>query len=108
MGALAARASPSSSFSIMDEKLTTSAVRIAARRRVVNFGRPAGAAHRLVVGQTMPRTLRLNAPPVWLEAEGASRSAATIGSITAAATASSSESSISTRTQDSGSPKFPR
>ena len=34
----------------------------------------------------------------WLEAEGARRSAATIGSITAAATASSSESSISTRT----------
>ena len=43
----------------------------------------------------MPRTLRLNAPPVWLEAEGARRSAATIGSITAAATASSSDSSIS-------------
>ena len=30
----------------------------------------------------MPRILRLNAPPVWLEAEGARRSAATIGSIT--------------------------
>src|SRR5215208_3580439 len=44
--------------------------------------------------QTIPRTLRLKAPPVWLEAEGARRSAATIGSITAAATASSSESSI--------------
>ena len=39
----------------------------------------------------MPRALRLKAPPVWLEAEGAKRSAATIGSITAAATASSSE-----------------
>ena len=47
----------------------------------------------------MPRALRLKAPPVWLEAEGARRSAATIGSITAAATASSSESSISTRTR---------
>src|SRR5215207_10051071 len=43
--------------------------------------------------QTIPRALRLNAPPVWLEAEGARRSAATIGSMTAAATASSSESS---------------
>ena len=42
----------------------------------------------------MPRTLRLKAPRVWLEAEGARRSAATMGSITAAATASSSESSI--------------
>src|SRR5215211_3590551 len=40
--------------------------------------------------QRIPRALRLNAPPVWLEAEGASRSAA---SMTAAATASSSESS---------------
>jgi hypothetical protein len=37
--------------------------------------------------------LRLKAPPVWLEAEGARRSAAIIGSITAAATASWSESS---------------
>ena len=37
--------------------------------------------------QTIPRTLRLNAPPVWLEALGARRSAATIGSMTAAATA---------------------
>src|SRR5215203_575339 len=45
--------------------------------------------------QTIPRALRLNAPPVWLEAEGARRSAATIGSMTAAATASSSENSIS-------------
>src|SRR5215207_8400643 len=43
----------------------------------------------------MPRTLRLSAPPPRLEVEGASRSAATIGSITAAATASSSVSSIS-------------
>ena len=49
----------------------------------------------MVVAQTIPRALRLNAPPVWLEAEGARRSAATIGNITAAATASSSESSIS-------------
>src|SRR5215207_3299261 len=40
----------------------------------------------IVVTQTIPRALRLNAPPVWLEAEGARRSAATIGSITAAAT----------------------
>ena len=48
----------------------------------------------------MPRALRLKAPPVWLEAEGARRSAATIGSITAAATASSSESSINTRTRE--------
>ena len=44
--------------------------------------------------QITPRALRLKAPPVWLEAEGARRSAATMGSITAAATASSSESSI--------------
>ena len=44
----------------------------------------------VVVAQTIPRALRLNAPPVWLEAEGARRSAATMGSITAAATASSS------------------
>src|SRR5215204_6202942 len=48
-----------------------------------------------VVAQTMPRALRLKAPPVWLEADDARRSAATMGSITAAATASSSESSIS-------------
>ena len=51
----------------------------------------------IVVTQTIPRALRLKAPPVWLEAEGARRSAATIGSMTAAATASSSESSISSR-----------
>ena len=42
MGALCSPSVPSSSFSIMDEKPTTSSVRIAARRRVVNFGRPAG------------------------------------------------------------------
>ena len=61
-------------------------------------GRRASSLHRAFPKrslQTIPRTLRLNAPPVWLEAEGARRSAATIGSITAAATASSSESSIS-------------
>ena len=44
--------------------------------------------------------IALEGAAVWLDAEGARRSAATMGSITAAATASSSESSINTRSRE--------
>ena len=69
--------------------------RSAMRGSRIEVMRSGQSALAIVVTQTIPRALRLNAPPVWLEAEGARRSAATIGSMTAAATASSSESSIS-------------